>query len=115
MIQRFFAWVRSWFRKPQVPDALESFLPSRLIKPKPYEPFMQKQARLRRERKEARAKELERLANKKPLPEVEQKCVCGCGNTMKVTKGTLQFFYSRSCRARYRRAHGAINYAKHRA
>lgn len=115
MIRAFFSWIRSlWHRPTKAEIQLQDFLPVRKVEKTVREGFMQKQFRLRRERKEATRKYFAALANRKPLPTVKQQCICGCGTELTVERGTLHFFANREHRASYRRRFGAIDYGKHR-
>lgn len=113
MFKRMWNWVRSFFVPPSKAElqAESVFLPSRKL-PKHRESFMQKQARLRRERREARIAYFKKEAKRKAIPTVKQNCICGCGAEMYVKQGSLQFFLNRSHRHARRQRYGAIDYAK---
>lgn len=121
MIRRFVQWVKSWFAgRPSLAQlkAESSYSPvvrNTSQKAVPNEGFMQRQFRFRKEHKEARRAYFAALADRKPIPTVKQKCVCGCGTELTVERGTLQFYADRTHRHRSRQRFGAIDYGKARA
>lgn len=96
MIKRFFSWIRSFFAKRE--SAIS--IPARLVKPKVREGFMQRMAREKLERREARRKAVAKRREKKQVTTYTATCLYKyCGEKMEVPQGTIQKYCKRAHRS----------------